>query len=335
MKLIKRFVFILLIILVPILSSCEKKEKYDPYLDDQACCYSMSDLFWGGYIRPENENKKKIYYFNEGYNYYVDLQLLINDNVIFDTADYNYFIPATEDLCIPVELTKGNEYFLTVVFGERFIKTASERSDITGHIDTTYNSGEIRNLYGFDNDVDIPNDIELVEGNSKFVFKGYTGYLYINNDAVTVKKDTSWAAVINDIHGLQINVFDVEAKSACTIKEDDVKYSAVSSEIMAFANSDGSALEIDSNMFLFEEDQFMYYSIHYNPLADNKTLYVEFDSHISIKKLTINDGSSSSIGYANGKTRIEFRLNYPRYAYVNLVLVSTAGVDADISVYKI
>lgn len=334
MKSIKRFVFILLIILVPILSSCEKKEKYDPYLDDQACCYDMSDLFRGAYIRPENANKKKIYYFNEGYNYYVDLQLLINDNVIFDTADYNYFIPATEDLCIPVELTKGNEYYLTVVFGDRFIKTASERTETSGHIDTTYNSGEVRTLYGFNNDVAISNDIELVEGNSKFVFKGYTGYLYINNDAVTVKKDTSWAADINDRYGLQINVFDIEAEFACTIKEDDVKYSAVDSEIMVFANSDGSALEIDSKMFLFEEDQTMYYYIMDNPLADNKTLYVEFDGQILIKKLTTYDGSSYSVGYANGKTRIEFRLNYPRYAYVDLGLVSTAGVNADITVYK-
>lgn len=334
MKSIKRFVFILLILLVPILSSCEKKEKYDPYLDDQACCYSMSHLFRGAYIRPENADIKKIYYFNEGYNYYVDLQLLINDNVIFDTADYNYFIPTTEDLCIPVELTKGNEYFLTVVFGERFIKTASERTETSGHIDTKYNSGEIRTLYGFDNDVAIPNDIELVEGNSKFVFKGYTGYLYINNDAVTVKKDTSWAADIDDRYGLQINVFDVEAKSACTIKEDDVKYSAVDSKIMVFANSDGSALEIDSNMFLFEEDQTMYYFIYDNPLAENKCLYVEFDSQISIKKLTTHEGSSSSIGYANGKTRIEFRLNYPSYAGIILGLVSTAGVNADITVYK-
>lgn len=334
MKNIRKLLFSFFIIIL-FLVSCNKGESIDEN-NNGSINWPFNDFVnCHKFVFGSQADLSSIHYDTEGYNYYGDFKILFNNEVVFDMADYDYFLPATNDLSISITTDSSTDNVITLEIGENFIKTASEKVSYVGVIDHTYRPGNIEVLSGFDNNVTITNDIELVEGKSKFIFKGYNGYLYIDNENVTVSREISWELNSDEVDGVRANVFDVEAKSPCVVSEEDIKYSSNVSMFDICANENGELLNIDSNVILTDINQSVTYLISDNPLANEKTLYIDFDSRISIKNISLAKASSFSIlNKHSGMTTIKCEFYYPSYASIDLELTSIAGVKADIIIYK-
>nr|MCR5706363.1 hypothetical protein [Acholeplasmatales bacterium] len=277
---------------------------------------------------------RNIHFSTEGYNYYGDFQILIDDTVIFDMADYDYFLPATDDLCIPVEIDSEAENKISVNVGDDFIKTAQTRNLPEEGVHTfDYESGKVDYMDWFDNDVTLSSDINLVQGESKFVFRGYHGYLNIDNDCVDTSLD-NWMEISNDdsIEDYKIVIFDVEASESCTITEEDITYNSQCVDIEVHTDENGECIKVDSDVILNDSNQIVYYTIVDDPNATIQYYKVAFDSSLSFNIIHLIGTYDTS--YSNEKTIITFHPTYPNYKMVKFSLISESGCSADIEVYK-
>ena len=190
MKSIKKIIIICLMFIFISLVSCKKDshDETDEYGSDEHGIYTaFEDMFMLSELNfPSTSITRdidKVYFDKSDYNYYGDFQIYLDDEVIFDSKDYNYFIPANKIISVEVEYDRNKDHSFYSVVGDGFIKTASTAENTIGSFGG-YEEGLVDVIFGFDNHVDMSSDIELVEGNSKFLFKGYHGYLDINNEYV-------------------------------------------------------------------------------------------------------------------------------------------------------
>ena len=125
MKNSRRFLMIIILILIPFFVSCNNN-KSDDELDKYGDYNFMSSAFTNFYtVYTKDKEVRRIYFDTEGYNYYGDFKILIDDTVIFDMADYDYFLPSTDNLCIPVDINPEDDNIINVEIGNNFIKTLS------------------------------------------------------------------------------------------------------------------------------------------------------------------------------------------------------------------
>ncbi|MCR5706504.1 MAG: hypothetical protein K6G48_06895, partial [Acholeplasmatales bacterium] len=170
MKLLKRFL-LSFIILIPFLASCSndsdtnEKDEYGSYL------YLEYALSMQNFELGAEREIRNIHFTTEGYNYYGDFQILIDDTVIFDMADYDYFLPATDDLCIPVDINPEDDNKIRTINGDGAINMASSPENTNTTI-SDMTEGNIELLSGFEGNVEGIEGLEIKKGDNKLVCSG-------------------------------------------------------------------------------------------------------------------------------------------------------------------
>jgi len=171
MKNSRRFLMIIILILIPFFVSCNNN-KSDDELDQYGDYNFMSSAFSNiNTVYTKDKEVRRIYFDTEGYNYYGDFKILIDDTVIFDMADYNYFLPATDDLCIPVDINPDDTNKIRTIIGDGAINMASLPKNRNVTI-SDMTEGNIELLSGFEGNVEGIEGLEIKKGNNKLVCSG-------------------------------------------------------------------------------------------------------------------------------------------------------------------
>ena len=334
MKNIKKIIIICLMFIFISLVSCKKDshDETDEYGSDEHGIYTSVEYMIHctklDFLSTDiTRDINKVYFDTKDYNYYGDFQIYLDDEVIFDSKDYNYFIPANKMISVEVEYDRNKDHSFYSVVGDGFIKTASTAENTIGSFGG-YEAGVVDVIFGFDNHVDMFSDIELVEGNSKFVFKGYHGYLDINNENV----ETSISIYIprDDYEEYYYDViFDVKATKACVIHEGEITYNHTASVITVSANNNQDVINVQSNVILANSDQSMTYYIYDAPYS-NSDIYVEYDTNIRISITNFN--GTYNAGLSNGKTLLV--IHWGKTRQIEIVMTAATRTSPDILVYK-
>lgn len=326
MKIIKK-VLLSLLIIVPFLTSCtngsDEKNKYDIYTN-------LDFEINGGSLLGNASGNRNIHFSTKGYNYYGDFQILFNDEIILDMADYDYFLPATDDLSISVEFNPEVDNKISVNFGDDFIKTLS--TDIMDYDNENYvnfnrNPGLTKLIDGFDtNEVELSNDFTLVKGKSKVITKGPSGVLNIENQNVEMIDYLR----LNEVDGIYDMVTTFNVSEDTVISQDDITYNPTGTWIEVCVSTTKN--HIDSNVILSDTytwDQFIIYDIFDSwNLGPESKIYIEYDYNARIE---VED--SRYVGTYDGMTVIECAIGYSRSVRIKLT-PSYHSSSGDIIVYK-
>ena len=329
MKLLKRFL-LSFIILIPFLASCSndsntnEKDEYGSYL------YLEYTLSMQNFELGTEREIRNIHFTTEGYNYYGDFQILFNDEIILDMADYDYFLPATDNLCIPVDINPENNNIINVEIGNNFIKTLS--TDIMDYDNENYvnfnrNPGLTKQIAGFDtNEVELANDFTLVKGKSKVITKGPSGVLNIENQNVEMLDYLK----LHEVDGISDMVTTFNVSEDSVISQDDITYNPDATWIDVCVSTTKN--HIDSNVILSDTytwDQYITYTIFDSwDLGPESKIYIEYDYNARIE---VED--SRYVGTYDGMTVIECAIGYSRSVRITLT-PSYHSSSGDIIVYK-
>jgi len=331
MKNSRRFLMIIILILIPFFVSCSNNNKSDDELDKYGDYNFMSSAFENFYtVYTKDKQVRRIYFDTEGYNYYGDFKILIDDTVIFDMADYDYFLPATDNLCIPVDINPEDDNIINVEIGNNFIKTLS--TDIMDYDNENYvnfnrNPGLTKQIWGFDtNEVELSNDFTLVKGKSKVITKGPNGILNIENQNVEMIDYLR----LNEVDGISNMVTTFNVSEDSVISQDDITYNPTGTWIDVCVSITKN--HIDSNAILSDTytwDQFIIYNIFDSwNLGPESKIYIEYDYNARIE---VED--SRYVGTYDGMTVIECAIGYSRSVRIKLT-PSYNSSSGDIIVYK-
>ena len=330
MKNSRRFLMIIILILIPFFVSCNNN-KSDDELDQYGDYNFMSSAFSNiNTVYTKDKEVRRIYFDTEGYNYYGDFKILIDDTVIFDMADYDYFLPATDNLCIPVDINPEDDNIINVEIGNNFIKTLS--TDIMDYDNENYvnfnrNPGLTKQIWGFDtNEVELSNDFTLVKGKSKVITKGPNGILNIENQNVEMIDYLR----LNEVDGISNMVTTFNVSEDSVISQDDITYNPTGTWIDVCVSITKN--HIDSNAILSDTytwDQFIIYNIFDSwNLGPESKIYIEYDYNARIE---VED--SRYVGTYDGMTVIECAIGYSRSVRIKLT-PSYHSSSGDIIVYK-
>ena len=179
MKNSRRFLMIIILILIPFFVSCNNN-KSDDELDQYGDYNFMSSAFSNiNTVYTKDKEVRRIYFDTEGYNYYGDFKILIDDTVIFDMADYDYFLPATDNLCIPVDINPEDNNKIRTIIGDGAINMANEF--VCDDTYDKYSPGEYGLGFGYEALITGLEGLKVESGNNKIICKGISNGGIIKN----------------------------------------------------------------------------------------------------------------------------------------------------------
>ena len=114
-KILMKTIFVLFIILT--LTSCDKETNTEE--TDLSSHDELKDAI-SGIIVWDDYGTKKVYLETKDTTYFGDFDIYLNDELILDSKDYNYCIPAQTTIEVDVDLDVNKTYNYKTVVGKKF-----------------------------------------------------------------------------------------------------------------------------------------------------------------------------------------------------------------------
>ena len=164
-KILMKIIFSLFIILT--LTSCDKETNTE---EKDSCFYE--ELKWalqGVIIHGDHE---KIYLDTKDTTYFGDFDIYLNNELILDSKDYNYCIPAHTSIEVDIELDVNKGYNYKTVVGKNFVwmEALKDWGITSTSDDLKLNDGDIQQVDGEPNYIYGLTKVDLKKGKNILVF---------------------------------------------------------------------------------------------------------------------------------------------------------------------
>jgi hypothetical protein len=163
-KILMKTIFVLFIILT--LTSCDKetntKEKDSSLYEELKWALQGASL-WGDH--------ETIYLETKDTTYFGDFDIYLNDELILDSKDYNYCIPAQTSIEVDVDLDANKGYNYKTVVGKKFVWMDADKDwGISNTSTLKLNDGDVQQIYGETNYMHGLTKVDLKKGKNILVF---------------------------------------------------------------------------------------------------------------------------------------------------------------------
>ena len=163
-KILMKILFVLFIILT--LTSCDKEtntEEKDSSLYDELKWALQGASLWGDH--------ETIYLETKDTTYFGDFDIYLNDELILDSKDYNYCIPAQTTIEVDIELDANKGYNYKTVVGKKFVWMDADKDwGISNTSTLKLNDGDVQQIDGETNYMHGLTKVDLKKGKNILVF---------------------------------------------------------------------------------------------------------------------------------------------------------------------